>query len=310
MLNIRANVVLLLVCSTFAPALCRGQEVHSGEPETKFVAYCSTTQVADFVRQVVGDRWEVRCVLAPGQDPHLYRHKPNDIRAVREADLCFENGLHLEGADWMQQLAKSADKRVVTCTDGLTPLVIKEDDGERTVNDPHAWFTPMNATIYLRNILNAVSEFDPEHKDEYESRADLYRSQLRTLDTWIKKQFNVIPPSRRVLVTSHDAFNYFCEAYGFKSAAPVGWSTGQEIGSDVTIARRRAAIESIRESGVKAIFVETSVNKDLIFEIAKEAGVKVGRPLYSDSMGEAGSAGETYIGMMRENVLTIIEALR
>ena len=117
-------------------------------------------------------------------------------------------------------------------------------------------------------------------------------------------------PNRRVLVTSHDAFNYFCQAYGFTSAAPEGWSTANEVGAGVTADSQRKTIESIREHGVKAIFVETSVNKKLIQSIAEEAGVEIGGELYSDSMGAPGTAGETYVGMMRENVLTIVNALK
>ena len=113
-----------------------------------------------------------------------------------------------------------------------------------------------------------------------------------------------------MLVTSHDAFNYFCDAYKFRSAAPASWSTGDEIGAGLTSERRQKTVDSIREMGVPAIFVETSVNPDIIAEIAKEAGVVVGGELYSDSMGPAGSAGESYIGMMRENVLTIVDALK
>ena len=111
-------------------------------------------------------------------------------------------------------------------------------------------------------------------------------------------------------MTSHEAFGYFCQQYGFRSAAPAGWSTGQEIGGGITYERRRATVESIQQFGVKAIFLETSVNPKLINEISSEAGVTIGGKLYSDSMGQAGTAGETYLGMMRENVLTIVQALK
>ena len=119
-----------------------------------------------------------------------------------------------------------------------------------------------------------------------------------------------VPAQRRILVTSHDAFNYFAREYGFRNEAPVGWSTGAEVGGGMTPARRKEVIQSIQGFGVPAIFVETSVNPKLIREIAAEAGVAVGGELYSDSMGEAGTAGDTYIGMMRENTLRIVTALR
>lgn len=278
------------------------------QQKPKYVAVCSTTQVADFTRQIVGDRWEVRCILAPGQDPHLYQVTPNDGRTIADADLCIENGWHLEGKDWMRVLAADARKPIVACANGIEPILL--DDQGVEFHDPHAWFTPRNAGIYVRNILNAVSQIDSENQQEYQARAQLYLEQLRALHVWIVRQCNAIPANKRKLVTSHDAFNYFCREYGFESKAPAGWSTGQEIGAGVTPARRRETIDSIREFGVKAIFVETSVNPTLIEEIAREAGVNVGGKLYSDSMGGSGTAGETYIGMMRENVLTIVHALK
>ncbi len=291
----------------------RGQaEAEGGGAATRPILACSTTQVADFARQVVGDAWEVRCVLAPKQDPHLKQITPNDVLLIRDARLCLANGLHLEGKDWMRVLASDAGKALVECTEGVEPLEIEEEhNGQKMrVPDPHAWFSPKNAAVYVRNIRAAVAAADPERADQYRARTELYLGQLRTLDAWIRKEVNAIPPERRILVTSHDAFGYFCQQYGFRSAAPVGWSTGQEIGGDVTYERRTAAIESVRQFGVKAIFVETSVNEKLIRELAREAGVVVGGELYSDSMGERGSAGETYLGMMRENVLTIVQALK
>lgn len=274
----------------------------------KPLVVCSTTQVADFARQVVGDRCDVRCILPAGADPHLYATRPEDARLVSQADLCVQNGLHLEGKDWMGTLARDANKRLVTCTQGVQPIEL-EANGEK-VDDPHAWFSPRNAAIYVNNIVRAVSQLDPDGRESYEARASLYLGQLRELDGWIQKQVSQLPPNKRILVTSHDAFNYFCKAYGFQGRAPVGWSTGDEIGAGLTPQRRQQVVDSIRSFGVKAIFVETSVNPKLIREIASEAGVAIGGELYSDSMGEPGSAGETYIGMMRENVLTITQALK
>jgi manganese/iron transport system substrate-binding protein len=299
-----SRVILTLVASLFvAPLVGLAQQ-----SETKPLIVCSTTQVADFARQVVGNRWDVVSILAPGQDPHVYEIKATDTQLVARAELCLENGWHLEGKDWMKTLAANSGKQLITCADGAEPIEL-EDSGQR-FHDPHAWFSPQNAAVYVRNIVRGVSAVDPEREAEYKSRADLYLGQLRTLHLWIQREVNAIPADRRILVTSHDAFNYFCREYGFKSAAPAGWSTSDEIGAGVTPERRRLAVESIRKFGVKAIFVETSVNPTLIRQIASDAGVNVGGELYSDSMGAPGSAGETYLGMMRENVLTIVAALK
>lgn len=283
-------------------------EVRAAEEAPKLFILCSTTQIADFARQIVGDRCTVHSVLAAGADPHTYMPTPQDARLALKADLCIENGLHLEGKNWMATLAKDAGKPIITATTGLKPIQL-DVEGER-VSDPHAWFSPKNAAIYVNNILDGVSRLDPEGKDQFAERAALYLQQLRVLDVWIREQFNSIPPDRRILVTSHDAFNYFAAEFGFKNVAPVGWSTGSEMGAGMTPARFKQVVDSIKVAGVKAVFVETSVNPKLVREVAREAGVKVGGELYSDSMGAAGSAGQTYIGMMRENVITIVDALK
>ncbi|MFH0823723.1 MAG: zinc ABC transporter substrate-binding protein [Pseudomonadota bacterium] len=295
--------VLLAVCPVFA------DNAKENTPKaTKPSILCSTTQVADFARQVVGDDCEVRCILAPGADPHTYMPAPSDAKLAAKADLCLQNGLHLEGKNWMETLAQDSGKRAVTCAEGVQPIVLEQEG--RKVSDPHAWFSPKNAAVYVNNILQAVSRLDPTRKERYIARAKLYLQQLRVLDSWIKEQFNAVPPEQRILVTSHDAFNYFADAYGFKNRAPVGWSTGSEVGAGMTPERRKQVVDSIRSFGVKAVFVETSVNPKLIRGISDEAGVRIGGELYSDSMGESGSAGEAYIGMMRENVLTIIGGLK
>ncbi|MBI4963479.1 MAG: zinc ABC transporter substrate-binding protein [Desulfomonile tiedjei] len=298
---------LLLAILLAWPAQAQEKPIDTGKTR-KPILVCSTTQVADFARQVVGDSCEVHCILAPGADPHTYMPTPGDAKLVLKADLCLQNGMHLEGKNWMQTLAQDAGKPLLTCTEGVQPIEL-EAEGQK-VNDPHTWFTPRNAAIYVNNIVRGVSKLDPAHKADYEARAKLYLQELRVLDSWIREQFNSIPIDSRILVTSHDAFNYFAKEYGFKNQAPVGWSTGAEVGAGMTPERRKQVIESIKSFRVKAVFVETSVNPKLVREIANEAGVKVGGELYSDSMGPAGSAGESYIGMMRENVLVIATSLR
>lgn len=281
--------------------------------ERKPVVVASTTQIADFARQVGGDRIVVKSVLAPGADPHTYLPTPNDVAMVLEADLCLENGLNLEGKNWMATLARDAGKPLITTTDGIKPLTIEESGDQ--IADPHSWLAPRNAATYVNNIVRGLIGLDPDNREEYQARAKLYLQQLRVLDAWIREQVGRIPPQQRILVTTHDAFNYFCREYGFNadnnylSIAPVGWSTGGEVGAGITPERRRKVVESIRQSGTRAIFVETTVNPKQVREIARETGIVIGGELYSDSMGPPGSAGETYIGMMRENVLMIVNAL-
>lgn len=282
--------------------------------EGKPIVVASTTQIADFARQVSGDRMIVKSILAPGADPHTYQPTPDDVQMVIGADLCLENGLHLEGKNWMATLATDAGKPIITTTIGIKPLSISSE-GEK-VADPHAWFSPKNVAVYVNNIVKGFIQFDPDGKEEYEARATLFLQQLRVLDSWIRQQISLIPTQRRILVTTHDAFNYFCTEFklnannNFLSIAPVGWSTGAEVGGGMTPERRSKVVQSIKNSGAPALFVETTINPKQIREIAKETGVKIGGELYSDSMGPEGSAGETYIGMMRENVILIVNALK
>ncbi len=303
-----------VVCTFFlAIAMIIANPV-AAEAKDRPIVVASTTQIADFARQVAGDQAIVKSILAPGADPHTYQPTPNDVQIVLGADLCLENGLHLEGKSWMAALAGDAGKPLITTTDGITMLSIEE--GGEEIPDPHAWFSPRNAAVYVNNIVAGLSRLDPDHTSDYEARAILFLQQLRVLDSWIREQIAKIPIERRILVTTHDAFNYFTSEYrlnasnNFLSIAPVGWSTGAEVGAGITPERRRVVVNSIRESGAPAIFVETSINPKQIREIAKETGVAIGGELYSDSMGPEGSAGETYIGMMRENVLLIVKALQ
>src|SRR5687767_4306405 len=175
----------IIIFSLFALAAVQSL---SAQERRKLTIVCSTTQAADFARQIVGDRWDVKSILAPGQDPHLYEVKASDSRVISTADLCVENGWHLEGKDWMRTLAADSGKPLVTCVTGIEPYKLTEDNV--TVPDPHAWFTPKNASVYVRNILHAVCEKDPAHKEEYEARAALYLEELRTLHQWIVRQCN------------------------------------------------------------------------------------------------------------------------
>ena len=294
-------LVILVLLGWWLPTTAAAQE------ERKIVV-CSTTQIADFARQVVGDDWQVNCILGPGQDPHTYEPRIEDAELVSRSDLCLQNGWHLEGGDWMKKLAERQGKPIVTCVQGIQAIEIKEEDEEHLVHDPHAWFAPRNAAIYVKNILNAVTQIDPDGAERYEQRAAFYLGQLNALDLWIKSEIVKIPANRRILVTHHDAFGYFCDTYGFQAISPAGWTTEEFAG--IQGDQRQNIVNQIRELGVRSIFVESTLDQTLLKEIAKDAGASIGGKLYSDAMGPAGSAGESYLGMMRENVLTIVAGLK
>jgi manganese/iron transport system substrate-binding protein len=291
--------------------LAGGASLHAQDDDRRKVVVCSTTQTADFARQIVGDRWEVVCVLSAAEDPHTYDITPADIEQIKRADLCVQNGWNLEGHDWMGTQARNQNKPLVTCVQGVKPLIVQEPSGEESteaVNDPHAWFDIDNAMIYVTNIRNAIRDLDPDHADEYNARAKLYLLQLRVLKQWVASEVNAIPKERRILVTHHDAFGYFARANGFRAESPVGWTTGELTG--ISIGQRQQVVDQIRKLGVKSIFVETSTETETLKSIAEETGIKIGGSLYSDAMGAPGTAGETYIGMVRENVLTIVNSLK
>lgn len=300
----RLRVVLRVFLFGF---LLLSADLHSAsvEAQDKKTILCSTTQIADFARQIVGDRCEVKCVLAPGEDPHTYEPGGNDLTDCAKADLCLRNGWNLEGNSWMKRIADENNKKVVACIEGVKPRVLEEHGKE--VQDPHAWLTPSNALIYVNNIRDAVCELEPEHANEFRMRAEMYRLQLMGLDRWIRQNLSQIRQNRRVLISHHDAFGYFCDAYGFTAESPVGWTTGEL--TELSLADRQTLVKSIRERGVPTIFVETSTNNELLSGIAKDAGIQIGQPLYSDAMGPKDSAAETYIGMMRENVIRIVAGL-
>ena len=172
--------------------------------EDRPIAVTSTTQIADFARQIGGDQVIVKSILAPGADPHTYNVTPNDVQIVLGADLCIENGLHLEGKNWMATLAKDAQKPLITATQGIQLLSV-EEEGE-AIADPHAWFSPRNAAVYVNNIVKAMIHLDPGNRSRYQARAKLFLQQLRILDAWVREQLSQIPPHRRILVTTHDAF--------------------------------------------------------------------------------------------------------
>ncbi len=272
-------------------------------PETdKPVAVATLTMVADMVQQVGGDRVEVRCIMKPGSDPHLYKPVPNDLRLVAGADIVFINGLGIEG--WITDLiANAPGKRpVVAVTDGMTAERSETYHGEP---DPHGWFDVRNALVYVDNIEKGLAQMDPTGAEHYRARAESYRAELRELDVWVRAELAKVPAGRRKLVTSHDAFHYFGKAYDFEVLAVQGVSTESQPNSEDVI----KLVKEIKNAGVPAVFVETSVNPKMLEYVAEQAGARVGGQLFSDSCGAPGTPGGSYVGMVRENVRIIVEAL-
>jgi zinc/manganese transport system substrate-binding protein len=247
--------------------------------------------------------------LPVGSDPHSFAPKPADVRFIAQADLVVVNGLGFE--TWITKLVKNSGFRgpVVTLAEGITPLEAACHD-DHTHNhghfDPHAWQDVRNVVRYVENLRVSLVKLIPAQADTINARAAAYSRELNALHAYATDTLAALPADRRKLVTSHDALGYLGHAYGLTIVPISGLSTEQEPN-----ARQVAKlITSIREQKVPAIFIESTANPKLAELLAREAGVIVPPPLYTDSVGPEGSPAASYLGMMRHNIDTIAAALR
>jgi manganese/zinc/iron transport system substrate-binding protein len=302
------GVVALGMAAALAACVGPGRERPAGEP---LQVVATTGMIADAAARIAGGRAVVHGLMGPGVDPHGYKARPGDVRRLAGADLVLYNGLHLEAA--MEEVLEGMGRRTMSVavtewiaeTDLLRPA---EFEGSR---DPHVWFDVRLWMVVVRRIGAALAEADPEHALEYAGREAEYLTELEALDEWVRRRVSTLPPARRVLVTAHDAFNYFGRAYGVEVLALQGISTQAEAGTaDV----QRLAGEIVRR-GVPAVFVETSIPQRLIEAVRAAAAargqrVTIGGSLYSDALGDAGTPAGTYVGMFRHNVENIVRALQ
>jgi ABC-type Zn uptake system ZnuABC Zn-binding protein ZnuA len=294
----RVGLIVALSVSACAGATAPGQ---SG----RLRVVATTTIVGDIVRNVAGDRAEVTVLLAPGVDPHEYEPAPADVRAVSQAAIVFANGAGLE--PWLARLMDSSGSsaRVLALSDGLA-LKTLEQEGV-VEDDPHVWLDAANAIHFAARARDELIESDPANAAAYRANAGAYAADLQELDAWIQSQVEALPTDARLLVTNHDTFGYFAARYGFTvigAVFPAGGAQASPSAQDIA-----DLIATIRAAGVKAVFTESTLNADLASTIAQEAGVSVVGVLYTDSLGPPDSPAATYIGLMRHNVQTIVEAL-
>ncbi|OAV43663.1 metal ABC transporter substrate-binding protein [Lewinella sp. 4G2] len=263
----------------------------------------SASIFADMATMIADTFVQIQSIVPIGGDPHIYEPTPSDVRLVAQADLVLVNGLTFEG--WMNELIANSGTRArtVRITEGIGEIASEEYANSA---DPHAWMTAQNGMTYVRNIRDALIELDPFNREVYEFNAGVYLQQLEELDQAIFEQIETIPAGQRVLITSHDAFRYFGRHYGIRVEAALGTSTDAEVQTNDV----QRLTEIIRNTGVPAIFVETTINPKLIRQIAKDNGVFIGGYLYADSLGEPDTPAGTYVGMLRHNVSTIVKALR
>lgn len=294
--------VLLAVAALAVGAAGCGEDRSGPGREATLSVVATTTQVADFAREVGGDRVEVHQVLQANSDPHGYEPRPSDAEALADADLVLRSGGEVD--EWLADLIDNAG--------GDAPTVelieaVRTTEGEDHGADAHWWQDPRNAIAAVEAIAAALIETDPAGRAEYRADADAYVERVRALDRNVAACIDEIPPARRKLVTTHDALGYYADRYGIEvvgALIPSLSTAAQPSAGDI-----RELVDQIREQDVKAIFPESSIDPKLERAVARETGATVGRALWADTLGPAGSDGATYIQSIQSNTAALVEGL-
>lgn len=310
-----AFLILLGICWGCGQAATSPDSASTASPakfngDHPIQAVATVGMVADIVRHVGGEQVNVTQIMGAGVDPHLYKPTRDDVQTLMTADIVFYSGLMLEGkmSDTLVKLARS--KPVFAVTEDLDEATLLEPEALSGHYDPHVWMDVSAWAKCVDSVTRALCDFDPPHAASYQTRADTYREQLRQLHEYGLNSTASIPDSSRVLITSHDAFNYFGRAYGLEVMGVQGISTESEAG----LQRVNELVETLVSKRVAAVFIESSVprkNIDALIEGAasRDHQVVVGGELFSDAMGEAGTYEGTYTGMLDHNLTVVTRAL-
>jgi len=292
---------LLLALGLILAALLAVPQGASADDKMKVAA--SFSILGDMVKQVGGDRVDVVTFVGPNGDAHVYEPTPADAKALSESKILFINGLGLEG--WMTRLENSSGfkGKVVTASTGVNPRKMVED--EKTITDPHAWQSLANGKIYAANIRDALIAADPAGKATYEANAKKFIDGMTAMEANVKAAVAKMPPERRKIITTHDAFGYFCSAYGMEFIAPEGVSTESEASAQ-DVAK---IITQIKKEHIPAVFLENVTDSRLLDQIASETGAKIGGTLYSDALSAPDGPAGNYLDMFRNNIDMLSTAL-
>jgi manganese/zinc/iron transport system substrate-binding protein len=271
----------------------------------------TTGMIADIAKNVGGERVRVTALMGPGVDPHLYKASEGDVIRLQEADVILYNGLHLEAqmGDVLERLNEFGIK-TVPVTDKIDRSLLQSPPEFQGNYDPHVWFDVSLWMKAVAQVRDTLVELDPDHASTYRSNAEAYLAELENLHQYVLEQANTIPAEQRILITAHDAFNYFGRAYGFEVRGLQGISTEAQAGT----ADVQTLASFIVERRIPAIFVESSVPRRNVEAVqaavqAKGFEVRIGGSLFSDAMGSEGTPEGTYVGMVRHNIDTIVTAL-
>lgn len=270
----------------------------------------TTGYIADAVRQVGGEHVEVKALLGPGVDPHLYRQTSSDIAAAAKADVVFWHGIHLEAQLQAFLEGLSAHKPVIALAEAVPRNLLLNADANAALPDPHIWFDPHLWGYVVNAARDALIRLRPENAADFEINAKRYLAEIQGIAEYASASLASVPASSRVLVTAHDAFSYFARAYHFDVEGIQGISTESEAG----LRRIEELVEMLVKRNIGAVFVESSVsdrNVKALIEGAAAKGHKVviGGELFSDATGEAGTYEGTYIGVIDHNATVITRAL-
>lgn len=272
----------------------------------------TTTILADLVHEIGGAHIDVSSLMGPGVDPHLYQAGAGAVSKLQDSDIVAHHGLHLEGK--MGDIFRSLDKQghhSICLEDGLDPLSLLSDENNPEVHDPHIWFDVSIWKQAANHVATQLALYDPENASDYEMNLESYLAKLDELETYIHDRVTELPKDQRVLITAHDAFRYFGRAYGIDVRGLQGISTDAEA-STSAVSDLATLIATKR---IRAIFIESSVpvkNVEALQDATKARGfdVEIGGKLYSDALGDPSSDAGSYIGMVRANVDTIVNALK
>jgi manganese/zinc/iron transport system substrate-binding protein len=307
-LGFRSILIAITILLSFYS--CNESSEKSSIKGNKLRITCTTSIVADAVQKICGDKAEVRSLMGPGVDPHSYKASQGDLKLLREADIVFYNGLHLEGkmAAIFEKMGRSMP--VYALTDSLDSVdILYYNQGLNP--DPHIWFDPMLWSKCLGQVFFGLSEVDPDNKDYYKEELLRFRKELALIDKWALDEISKIPTDRKYLVTSHDAFRYFSEHYGIKVKALQGVSTSAEFGLRDVV----NLVAFVCDNNIPALFTETSIPTKFIESVQegcnnKGCDVVIGGELYSDALGTFGTYQGTYLGVFHHNVEQICKALQ
>lgn len=307
----RFIMTIMFLALAVSLAACGAPKEKENAASGKVKITTTIGMIADIVKQVGGEHVEVTGLMKAGVDPHLYKASQGDLKKLDQADIIFYNGLHLEGkmTDVFEKMEKT--KPTVAVTKNIPESKLRGMEDGTGAHDPHVWFDVKHWISATETVRDELSKHDAANAADYKKNAEAYIKQLEELHQFAKEQIASIPEKQRVLVTAHDAFGYFGDAYGIKVMGLQGISTASEYGSkDVSDLR-----DFLVANKIKAVFVESSVPKksiEAVIEGAKKQGheIQIGGELFSDAMGEEGTPEGNYIGMVKHNINTIVQALK